>query len=269
MDSYKKLSEELLKTDGIDPANISGPERAMFKAILDKHLITGQSKQALWRKIMKNPIIKFAAAAVIIISILLIFNNSSVDITSNVYAEITENMQEMPWVHIRMIIEYPTINERIAEVEVWYSNNEQVIGMKDSARAKISYYQNEKKYDYDPDTNSITVSSINEADYSNNVMNLPKQFDSWFKQYSQEGAEINHYLGEFEGEEVKIYETKVERGSGKIYVNPLSRLPIYAEFTDTHQGNQGNVQFHFEFPESGPRDIYDLGVPRDTPIVEN
>ena len=168
-----------------------------------------------------------------------------------------------------MIIEYPTIDERIAEVDLWYSNNEQIIGMKDSIRAEFSYYQNEKKYDYDLETKSITVSSINEADYSNNVMNLPKQFDSWFKQYRQQGAEINHYLGEFEGEEVEIYETQAERGSGKIYVNSVSRLPIYAEFVDTYQGNQGNVQFHFEFPESGPKDIYDLGVPRDAPIIEN
>ena len=269
MDSYKKLSEELLKKDGVDPANIPDTERAMFKALLDKHLKTGQSKPFLWRIIMKTNITKLAVAAVIIVAILLILNNSSVDITRNVYAEITENMQEMPWVHIRIITEYPTIDERIAEVNIWYSNNEQVIGMKDSIRVKFSYYQNEKKYDYDPDTNSITVSSISEADYSNSLINLKEGFDSWLKQYGQQGTEINHYLGEFEGEKVEIYETQEERGSGKIYVNSVSRLPIYAESIDTYQGNQGNVQFHFEYPENGPRDIYDLGVPRDATIIEN
>ena len=36
MDNYKKLSEELLKIDGIDPANISDTERATFKEMLDK-----------------------------------------------------------------------------------------------------------------------------------------------------------------------------------------------------------------------------------------
>ena len=225
--------------------------------------------QKIWRIIIKSKITKLAAAAVIIIIILLSLHDSSVDITSNVYAEITENMQEMPWVYIRMIIEYPTIDERIAEVDLWYSNNEQIIGMKDSLRVKFSYYQNEKKYDYDPDTNSITVSSIDQSDYSNILINLKEGFDSWIKQYGQQGVEINHYLGEFEGEKVEIYETQEERGSGKIYVNLVSRLPIYAEFIDTHQGNQGNVQFHFEFPESGPRDIYDLGVPHDVPIIEN
>ena len=226
------------------------------------------NKLNTWSIIMKSNITKLAVAALIIIAVLLILNNSSVDITSNVYAEITENMQEMPWVHIIMIIEYPAIDERIAEVDVWYSNNEEIIGMKDSIRGNYSYSQNEKKYDYNPDTNSITVSYINEADYSNNLINLKAGFDSWLKQYGQQGTEINHYLGEFEGEKVEIYETQEERGGGKIYVSPVSRLPIYAEFTDTYQGNQGNVQFYFEFPESGPRNIYDLGVPRDVPIIE-
>ncbi len=225
----------------------------------------------IWRIIMKSKITKLTAAAVIIIVILLTLNNSSVDITSDVYAEITENMQEMPWVYIRIIIEYPTIDERIAEVDLWYSNNEQVIGMKDSYKVKFSYYQNEKKYDYDPDTKSITISSIDQSDYSNILINLQKGFDSWITQFSQsnQGDEINHYSGELKGEKVEIYEYQSEKGSGKLYVNSVSRLPIYAEFKDTYKGNQGNVQIHFEFPESGPRDIYDLGVPHDAPIIEN
>ena len=72
-----------------------------------------------------------------------------------------------------------------------------------------------------------------------------------------------------EGKKVEIYEYQSEKGSGKLYVNSVSRLPIYAEFTDSYQGHQGNIQFYFEFPESGPKDIYDLGVPNDAPIIEN
>ncbi|MBN1973302.1 MAG: hypothetical protein JW787_06665 [Sedimentisphaerales bacterium] len=67
MDNYKKLSEELLKNDGIDPANISDSERAMFEQLLDKHLISEQ-KTVLWRIIMKSNIMKLAAAAMIIIA---------------------------------------------------------------------------------------------------------------------------------------------------------------------------------------------------------
>lgn len=68
MDSYEKLSEELLKADSIDPLNIPEAERVMFKTMLDKHFNSGQSKPALWKIIMKSNITKFAAAAVLIMA---------------------------------------------------------------------------------------------------------------------------------------------------------------------------------------------------------
>ena len=273
MDSYKKLSEELLKTDGIDPVNIPDSEHKMFEQLLDKHLNSGKSNQALWRIIMKSKITKFAAAAVVIIAIFFILNNSSVDITSNLYAEITENMQKMPWVYIRIIIESPTETDeskRTAEVDLWYSDIEQVRVLKESLSVDFFDYQEGKKYDYNPDKNSITVSSINQADYSNTVIDLQNGIDSWFKQFSQSHpeVEINHHSEEFEGEKVEIYEYQVEKGSAKIYVNSVSRLPICAEFIDIYKNEPVNTQFRFEFPESGPKDIYDLGVPRDAPIIQ-
>ena len=57
MNSDKKLSDELLKFDGIDPANISESEREMFKEMLDKemnylHKKSWQSYGLVW--IMKG-----------------------------------------------------------------------------------------------------------------------------------------------------------------------------------------------------------------------
>ncbi|MBN2589746.1 MAG: PDZ domain-containing protein [Sedimentisphaerales bacterium] len=74
MDKNKKLSEELLKADSIDPANIPDSEHKMFEQLLDKHLNSGKSKQVIWRIIMKSNISKLAAAAVIIISVFMGIN---------------------------------------------------------------------------------------------------------------------------------------------------------------------------------------------------
>ncbi len=68
MNNYKKLSDELLKKDGIDPAKIPNSERTMFEQLLDKHLNSGKTKQVLWRIIMKSKITKLATAAVIIVT---------------------------------------------------------------------------------------------------------------------------------------------------------------------------------------------------------
>ena len=79
MDNYKKLAEELMRADGINPVSVTELERFAFRKMLDK-----QSKpNIVWffirEKIMKSNITKFAAAAVVIIacSISLIFWKST------------------------------------------------------------------------------------------------------------------------------------------------------------------------------------------------
>jgi len=236
------------------------------KSLAGKISTRQPAESKIWRTIMKSNITKLAAAAVIIIAILLTLNNSSVDIASNVYAEITENMQKMPWVHVRF-----TIEQSGEEGNLWYSDKEQVRVIKGHfGFIEFCDYQKEKRYVYNPDTKSISVSSINQADYSKSVINMQNGIDSLLTIFSQKGAVINHYTGEFEGEEVEIYEVQHESGNdGKIYVSPENRLPIYGEFIETLPSNQVIIQVHWEFPESGPRDIYDVGVPKDAQIIEN
>ncbi|HPS54085.1 MAG TPA: hypothetical protein PLP05_00670 [Sedimentisphaerales bacterium] len=71
MDNDKKLFEELLKADGIDPAGISESERKAFAKILDGQLEQKKSKPSyrpvIWRIIMQSKITKLAVAAVVII----------------------------------------------------------------------------------------------------------------------------------------------------------------------------------------------------------
>jgi len=64
MDNSKKLSEELLKADGIDPAGATESERAAFIKMLNEHSKPGPRPE-IWRIIMKSQITKLAAAVVI------------------------------------------------------------------------------------------------------------------------------------------------------------------------------------------------------------
>jgi hypothetical protein len=64
MDSYKKLSEELLKKDGIDPANIPDSERTMFRQLLDKHLRTKRPESVIRRIVMLTKL-KYKVAALL------------------------------------------------------------------------------------------------------------------------------------------------------------------------------------------------------------
>jgi len=70
MDNNKKLAENLLKADGINPAGVTESERIAFGKILDRQLETKQLKQAYWPDkwivIIKNSVIKFAAIIIVV-----------------------------------------------------------------------------------------------------------------------------------------------------------------------------------------------------------
>ncbi len=79
MDNDKKLFEELLKADGIDPAGVTESERIAFGKILDGQSKPKTSKPGIvrpdiWRIIMQSKITKFATAAVFIAVAILSVN---------------------------------------------------------------------------------------------------------------------------------------------------------------------------------------------------
>src|SRR5207237_1352313 len=48
-------------------------------------------------------------------------------------------------------------------------------------------------------------------------------------------------------------------------VDPETRLPIYLTMPSIEKGGALR-RWDFEYPEDGPRDIYAMGVPRETPV---
>ena len=113
MDKNKKLSEELLKADSIDPVNILDSERKMFEQLLDEHLNSGKPKQVLWRIIIKSNITKLAAA-IGIIALLLLSRSTE----STVWASINKAFDKVQFVHI---VEWAinSNNEKIKGFEYW------------------------------------------------------------------------------------------------------------------------------------------------------
>ncbi len=101
MDNSKKLFEELLKADGIDPAGATESECTAFGKMLDEQSKPKQSKPAsrhdIWRIVVKSRITKFAAAALIIIALLIGMNQfgGSIDGTSVVLADVARTIEQI------------------------------------------------------------------------------------------------------------------------------------------------------------------------------
>ena len=214
--------------------------------------------------IMKRPITKLAAAAVIVIAAILILSKDSIDITSTVYAQMRENIKKMPWVHIATIGVHEGKEVRL---EQWYSDEERIIALKTpDGELGFSDYNKGKRYIYDPDTKEISISFIEQSDYSKNAIPLQDGIDSMLSLLTQSGASINQLSGEFESQRALIYDVQYKINeidmNGRFYVNPKSLLPKYCEYIATDkQGNQTRAQMRFDFPANGPQNIYDIGAP--------
>jgi hypothetical protein len=97
----KKLFEELLKADGINPAGASESERIAFAKILDQQLKTKQStptrRSDIWRVFMKSKITKLAVAAVLVLAAFIgIYRfGGSIDGTSVVLADVAKKMEQI------------------------------------------------------------------------------------------------------------------------------------------------------------------------------
>ncbi|MHC4203663.1 MAG: PDZ domain-containing protein [Planctomycetota bacterium] len=101
MDNNNKLSEGLLKADGIDPAGATESERIAFRRMLDEQTKLRQSKPGIawpdiWRIIMKHKLTKLAAAAVIIMAVILGLNIiPGTDMSSVVLADVAREIEQI------------------------------------------------------------------------------------------------------------------------------------------------------------------------------
>ncbi|MHC4310398.1 MAG: PDZ domain-containing protein [Planctomycetota bacterium] len=101
MDNNKKLSEGLLKADGIDPTGATESERIAFGRLLDEQSKLRQSKPSIawpdiWRIIMKHKLTKLAAAAVMIVAVVVGLNIiGGPDIASVALADVAKQIEQI------------------------------------------------------------------------------------------------------------------------------------------------------------------------------
>ena len=159
--------------------------------------------------------------------------------------------------------------------EQWLSFESQVWMWKNSdGSVEFNATNKNARYKYDPASETVTISFINDK--------LPLEFSSpWsmFEQmleiFTKQGAKIAEKKGTYKGKTVHIRVVSLSQNNVnselQLYIEPKSRLLIAAKVKGTEAN--GNVimdgDAEFEYPEEGPADIYELGVPRSAKVVNN
>lgn len=235
-----------------------------------------QSVQPLniWRIILKSRISKITTAAMIIIvgTIVISHFGDSSEFNQTAWGQMLESMQKMPWVHISKTIEPPKFYDAI---ERWTCFNPSIKIFKyTDGMIRYSDYSKGEGYHYKPKENTITISPIT-GKYNIKSPQSPFEIVNQFYEMTENlEAEIDHSYSRIDGKKVEIIESEYVTSLGQCHTRMVrdvdqnllksSQTTIYKSETD----ETITTTSIYDYPESGPRDIYEVGAPRDAQIVD-
>jgi len=138
-----------------------------------------------------------------------------------------------------------------------------------------SYVKDRRQFTYDPNSNTITISFLEESpvDISSPAMLLTTMHEV----HSREGAQVTVEMGDYRGRRVQVQNivaSNAQRGADSwtltLYIDTTSKLLYGAEVKgiDSAGNSVMGGAMTVDYPETGPQEIYDLGVPRDAHIVD-
>ncbi|HUT30777.1 MAG TPA: zf-HC2 domain-containing protein [Sedimentisphaerales bacterium] len=232
--------------------------------------------------ILNSRITKLAAAAVVVIVAVVALHNGSVQITTPAFGvqDVLDAMNEAQWVHCVGEITYLNVDANTAKemdlsgVESWESVRP-VRRIEKHKNGKIYFTESNigKTSYYDPATNKITIKYRSPADPQEAYASIADMYIQQIAELEKKGAKINYEDGVYDGVSVKIMKidfvlTPPLEVNISMVLDPATYLPkrLTAEQTDLKRLHV-LVSAQFDYPKTGPRDIYEAGAPADAKVI--
>jgi len=267
--------EKIVK--GFEVSTNAEKDKAILKKVLEAQRNFREKRSAsgrprIWRIIMGSKIIKLATAAVIIAvaGLIIHFSGGSVDLSTIAFADISEAMRKAPWMRMSNRgfggnVEGP--------IELLIGFKAKIAASKD-AKGKIALlnFGQHKSYEYDPENFTVTIDYLYEDDFPAHLSSAFSLLESMQKMSEQQGAHIVTTEGSRDGEKVQLQDISMG-GAGQVvrlYIQPDSKLLLAAQVRVTDPNGNETVagEIAFDYPQTGPADIYGLGVPQDARIID-
>ena len=218
---------------------------------------------------MKSPITKLAAAAVIVTALIISINQfgKSVSFTTIAFADISEAMKKMPWLHV--------VGESASgKHEVWFSFEQRVMVQK-TPDGRIIYQDDLKRTTqiFEPDANTVTIShsttdSLTAMGHS--ALDFPK---SVLKLFDDTSEKVIQEIGKYKGKDVKFFRMRGFIGDMDMEVEMIVDMDenILLLLNQKVFDDAGKIVIeakgYFDYPESGPNNIYEAGAPTSANII--
>ena len=231
----------------------------------------------MWRRIVKSRITKLAAAAVIIIAAFLVLHQSggSIDVASVTFAQITENMRQMPWLHGVAEAKQAAGTEMVdIRFEAWLCLERQLAATKDS-NGKVMFQDDLEHISqaYDPNTETITILGDKGLNWNKNLSSVGDIPGAMIEFYEEAGEKVVRETGKYKGKDVLIFRMSAFLGGRDMWVEMAvdAKMQVVVFISQKAFDKDGKlteeVNVHLDYPETGPETIYDVGVPRSAKIV--
>ncbi len=250
-----------------------------FLQAVDDHLKhkAAPTEPKIWRKIMKSRITKLATAAVILITAYVVLHQSggSIDVASVTFAQITANMEQMPWLHavadVKQAVGPGMVDIRF---EAWLCLERQLSAVKDSNGKVI--FQNELEHifqAYNPNTETIKILPDKGLNWNNNLSSVGDIPGAMIKAYEEAGEKVIWETGKYKGKDVLIFKMSAFLGGEDMWVEMTvdAKMQVVVFISQKAFDKDGKltqeVNAHIDYPETGPETIYDVGVPRSAKII--
>jgi hypothetical protein len=274
IEAILKAADEM-KTEVADQQLCESAKNTLLASIKETKP-SSNIKKSLWRIIIRSPIMKLAAAVFIIAAGLILITTLEKSV-SPLYAleQSFEKSKNEPWMHnISNAIRPGDKNS-----ESWISFTYGILASRDEKKeAQLIEFRINQTYIYEPNSDTITISAMERGDIydANSVFEL---LDIITKTLSEnEGAKITTRNDVINGENFEVIEISVPRGEPlgslgteiwRFTLDKKTRLLSRVEL----EGYDSSKKFIkvsdmlFDYPETGPRDIYELGAPRTAKIL--
>jgi hypothetical protein len=265
--------EKLIKDVNIQ-TNVQTDE-AVLDDVLNTFVKSKKEKSAghqpkIWRIIMKSRITRLSTAAVFLMGLWVVIYTFVGDGTTSAFAQMTENMKIMPWLHAEMVGMSAGKPDRL---EAWISFGSQVSVSKRPS-GQVTYRSKSTNYEYDPGTQTITVSYVDDSEFAD-IGSVWSYWDAMMKMFREAGGQIIQESSEHEGRKATIYKVKCSPfGSPmeiEMVVDAKLDLPVY--LNQKQFGLNGEVtaeaNARIDYPEKGPVDIYEAGAAKSAKIINN
>ncbi|MHC4623131.1 MAG: hypothetical protein ACYS4W_04440 [Planctomycetota bacterium] len=269
-DVSEKNIERLIHSGGAE-LHMPAPGRTQIMQRLTGK--TAQEQKSIPRIIMKSKITKLAAAAVITTAVLvgLYLFGGSIDPAARAFGQVTQAVENMPWVAVS-----GTSQVTPNSLKVFISPRHQIRAViTQEGRVFWSDFLKRQRKVYEPQDNTLTISYEydsggfdieDESPWS--YLSLMIAPELW------EGAAVTRRSETVQGRQTDVYEITRSEPQGTVYfivrADPLDHLPITitvkAVSADGHTAEF--IKFCCDYPQQGPADVYELGVPRDAKVID-